>query len=193
MITPNEYYVPVTLSPSEIGMATHLAVSRQSVNRAAGVVDRMIGFRESIEIDIDGVLGEFAVCKYLNLYPDLTFERRSGGHDCIYQGLICDVKTRPFKKDQALQVPEHKADGDTEIFILTEVERTKIHILGFALRNDLFQAENLTPSVREGKFHYELSWSELIPIGDLHAHAIQKSQMVGHGSGSVMRDVRMYG
>jgi hypothetical protein len=51
-MTENEYYVPVTLSPSEIGMATHLAVSRQSVNRAAGVTERMVGYRDSIDINI---------------------------------------------------------------------------------------------------------------------------------------------
>ena len=186
----SDYYVLVVLSPSEIGVATHLAVSRQSVNRAAGVVDRMIGYRNSVEIDIDGVLGEFAVCKYLNTYPDLTFERRSGGHDCTYKGLTCDVKTRPYKDNQSLQVPQYKVETSSDIYILAEVERTKIHVLGFAPSEKLFQPQNLTPSVREGKSHYELSWAQLTPIGDLCEYAIQKSQVARHGKGSVVRDVR---
>ena len=191
-MTQNEYYVPVVLSPSEIGVATHLAVSRQSVNRAAGVTERMVGYRDSIDINIDGVLGEFAVCKYLNVYPDLTFERRSGGHDCIYKGLSCDVKTRPYKENQCLQVPKYKAETSSEIYILAEVERTKIHILGFATSAELFQPQNLTPSVREGKSHYELTWAQLTPIGDLCEYAIQKSQVVGYGTRSDVCDVREF-
>lgn len=177
----NEFYVPVILLPSEIVMATHLAACRRKANREAGIVDRMIGFRDPLEIEIDGVVGKFAVCKYLDLFPDLTYEPRSGGGDSVYEGLSCNVKTRPFRNYQSLQVPQHKEKSDTDIFILVEVEKTQTHILGFASREDVFRSENLKPSVREGRFHYELPWAQLTPIGDLHEYAIQKSQVAGSG------------
>jgi len=173
----SDFHMPVELILFEISTSNNLAESRRKANREAGIVDRMIGFRDPLEIEIDGVLGEFAVCKYLNVYPDLTTEIRAGGHDCVYMGLTCDVKTRPYSNNPSLQVPEHKKKGDTEIFILVEVEKTQTHILGFATREDVFRPENLKPSVRKGRFHYELPWAQLTPIGDLHAYAISQSEV----------------
>ena len=185
----SEFFVHSPIHPSEATRGTEIALSRQLVNRNAGVVDRMIGFRDPLEIEIDGVLGEIAVCKYLNVFFDMSAEPRSGGIDCVYMGLSCDVKTRPFRHYQALQVPQHKDKGDTDIFILVEVEKNKAHILGFAPRENIFRPENLKPSVREGKFHYELPWAKLTPIGDLFEYAIQKSQVAGLGKRTVVRDV----
>jgi hypothetical protein len=80
----SDFHMPVELLSFEISMSIDLAESRRKANREAGIVDRMIGFRDPLEIEIDGVLGEFAVCKYLNVFPDLTTEIRAGGHDCVY-------------------------------------------------------------------------------------------------------------
>lgn len=185
----SEFFVHSPIHPSEVTRLIEIALSRRLVNRDAGVEDQMIGFRDPLEIEIDGVLGEFAVCKYLNRFFDMSAEPRSGGIDCVYMGLSCDVKTRPYKNNQALQVPQHKDKGDTDIFILVEIEKNQAHILGFAPRENIFRPENLKPSVREGKFHYELPWAKLTPIGDLFEYAIQKSQVAGLGERTVVRDV----
>ena len=178
MSVKSEYYIEVKLSPSEIAMATHLASARQSVNRAAGISNRMVGFRDPFEIDVDGVVGEFAVAKHLNVYPDLTFERRAGGYDIAFRGLRCDVKARPYNNAPALQVPEYKKDRDnSDVYILVEVERTNTAILGFATKDKVFQDENLVDSVRSGHRHYELAWEKLTPIGDLYEYAMAQSAL----------------
>ena len=95
--------------------------------------------------------------------------------DSVYKGLSFDVITIPFRKAKSLQVPQHKDKGDTDIFVLVEIEKKQAYILGFAPREDVFRSENLKPSDREGKFHYELPWAQLNPIGKLDQYTIPKS------------------
>lgn len=166
-----KFYKPAILSVHEKDTIKYPTKFQKTVYPLAEIVDQNIDLRDPLQIEIDQLLGQWAACKYLNVFQDMGIVPS----DSVYKGLHFDVITIPFRKAKSLQVPQHKEKGDTDIFILVEVEKNQAHILGFAPREDVFRSENLKPSVREGKFHYELPWAQLNPIGKLDEYTIPKS------------------
>jgi len=67
------------------------------------VVDQQMGNQDTWSIDIDGMVGEYCVAKFLNLCPDLTVGIRSGGADLMtHKGMSMDVKTTRHKNGKLL-------------------------------------------------------------------------------------------
>jgi hypothetical protein len=58
----------IKLTESEVRICQWLAKQRHSSNRSGGVVDGKIGPQSCEETDLEGICGEFAFCKALNLF-----------------------------------------------------------------------------------------------------------------------------
>lgn len=83
----------VPLTPEERSIATHIARQRDKKDREAHVKDRIVTRRDPLVNAINSVGAEFAVAKYLNLWPDLSFMLlRSIGQDLNGHGWLIDVK-----------------------------------------------------------------------------------------------------
>jgi len=106
------------------------------------VVDQQMGNQETWAIDIDGMIGEYCVAKYLNLCPDLTVGVRSGGADLMtHKGMSMDVKTTRHKNGRLLATLK-KIEDPCDIYVLAIVDDTGADIIGWARKNDLFQDKN---------------------------------------------------
>ncbi len=93
----------ITLSPGEQQVARMLAKARTAQARGHGVVDQKIGPQSAEEGELNGIGAELAFCRLHNLYPDMTFEPRSGGHDAITRsGATVDVKSTIYKTGRLL-------------------------------------------------------------------------------------------
>ena len=134
---------PISLSESEIKICSWLAKNRYTNNRASSITDGKIG-PQSVELtDLEGVCGEFAVCKYLNIYPDLSIHVRKGGEDGLLKKLSFDVKTTKYKTGKLI-ASITKSTSETNIYILVIGFKGEYTIVGWCFAIDLFKDENIT-------------------------------------------------
>lgn len=108
------------------------------------VTDQQMGKQDTWAIDIDGMIGEFCVAKYLNLCPDLTIGIRKGGADLITkEGKTIDVKTTRHKNGKLLATLK-KIDSQCDRYIFVVVDDFGGNIIGWANKEKLFTDENKT-------------------------------------------------
>lgn len=145
----------ITLKPSEYATAVHVSSVREYVNRDFGVNDRQMGRDDGFQIAIDGFVAEIAVCKYFNVCPDLSFEPRAGGYDCLIQGRRVDVKsTKPGR--ERVYIPDWKAKNQIDRYIYCYVNFRTVDILGWFAPSDIFKEDNLEQSPIDGVKHHVL-------------------------------------
>jgi hypothetical protein len=132
----------VNLSVHELLICRSLGIMRRTC-ASGNVVDRQVGKQDPWEIDIDGVVGEFCVAKWLNVCPDLTISIRKGGVDLVSPiGRTIDVKTTRYKNGRLLAT-KSKANDPCDIYILAITDETGCDIIGWANQEDLFKPENI--------------------------------------------------
>lgn len=150
----------IILKPSEYATAVYISSVREFVNRDYGVNDRQMGKDDGFLIAVDGFVAEMAVCKHFNICPDLSFEPRSGGHDCVVNGKKVDVKsTKPGK--ERVYIPEWKKDNGIDRYVYCYVNFRTVEILGWFAPQDIFREDNLEPSPRVGVNHHVLNLKNL--------------------------------
>jgi len=145
----------IILKPSEYATAVHISSIRQFVNKDFGVNDRQMGQDDGFMIAVDGFVAEIAVCKYFNVCPDLSFEPRAGGYDCLIGGRRTDVKsTKPGR--ERVYIPEWKSKNDIDRYIYCYVNFRTVNILGWFAPSDIFKQDNLEPSPQPNINHHVL-------------------------------------
>jgi hypothetical protein len=145
----------VELKPTEYALAAHLAAIRQTVNSGSGVRDKQMGTDDGYKIGVDGLVAELAVCKHFNVMPDLSFEPRGGGHDCIIKNKLVDVKSTKVGKT-TVYLPQRKSKNPIDIYIWCYVNFRQVEILGYFRPQEIFTPENLKQSPRVDELHYEI-------------------------------------
>ena len=83
----------VNLSRSELVFCFNLASFRYHANVIGKVRENMKGNRHPYEINVDGVISEYAFCKYFNIFLNCDTEPRSGGFDALLNGTRFDIKS----------------------------------------------------------------------------------------------------
>lgn len=147
----------IELSPSEYAMCAYLAATRDFVNKGFGVSDKQMGKDDGYQIGVDGLVAEIAVCKHFNVIPDLSFNPRGGGHDCIItrndKPYKVDVKsTKP--NNTTVFLPERKKHNAIDLYIWCYVRFRAVDIVGYFYPADIFKDENLGQSPRANEKHY---------------------------------------
>lgn len=153
----------IDFDDNELVICQQTATRRHQNNRGAGVTDRQRGNQDKIAIDIDGVIGEFAAAKLLNVCPDMTVNTRSGGHDLISRkGAKVDVKATR-RQDGRLLGEIKKKDNPCDVHMLMIVDDRSATFAGWAWGHELFDAANLvdlghgpTYALPQSKLHLEL-------------------------------------
>ncbi len=94
----------ITLNQAEQKLAMYLAKARYDENRAKGNPDPKLSPTTNNEIELDGVAGELAVCRFFNVYPDTeTKYDEYPKYDLITpKGSKVDVKTTQYKNGRLL-------------------------------------------------------------------------------------------
>lgn len=152
--------IEVELKPSEYAMAVYLSSVREHVNKMSGVYDRQMGRDDGFKIGVDGLVAEIAVCKHFNVCPDLSFEPRGGGHDCVINGRRVDVKSTKVGRWDVF-IPARKQTNKIDRYIWCWVDFRKATILGWFAPKDIFDDQNLQQSPRPDEFHYAVNLKSL--------------------------------
>jgi hypothetical protein len=87
--------------------------------------------------EILGVCGEMVFAKSFNIYLDLTFHNRSGGHDLVLKGHTVDVKTTHHAGGK-LVVPLKKKNSPSDIYALVTGDIPTFTIRGYATAEEVF-------------------------------------------------------
>jgi hypothetical protein len=151
----------VKLTESEIKICEWLAKNRYASNRNGGVSDKKIGPQSCEETDLEGICGEFAFCKAVNLYPDMSISPRKGGDDVLFNGKKIDIKTTKYKSGKLL-ARKSKSETPSNVYVLIVGQRPNYNIVGWCSSADLIQDKNLI-DLGYGKT-YGLEQSVLKPI-----------------------------
>jgi hypothetical protein len=131
----------VKLSNTEIATCCMIGNMRSIVARSNNVEDKKMASLSGINVDEDGVIGEYAFCKEKNIFMDLVPSPRSGGYDCLYKGYRIDIKTTRHQNGRLLATT--KVNTDIDIFVLAIINGTEVTFPGFALHAELYREENL--------------------------------------------------
>lgn len=131
----------IILTDAECLMLKTLGGMRSLVARSAGVKDAKMGDQNGLEADIDGLMGEYAFCKWKNIFPDLVPAPRSGSCDCVFKNQRIDIKTTRYKTGRLLATLKNNQDID--IYVLAILEENTVNFVGWAKKEDLRQQKNI--------------------------------------------------
>lgn len=155
----------IELSDPEIKICEWLAKKRYSSNRRENVDDKKIGPQSCEETDIEGLCGEMAFCKAINLYPDFSVAPRRGGCDSyLRNGESIDIKTTHYTKGR-LVAKLSKNKNDSDIYVLVVGKRPSYRICGWAYSEELIN-DNAIINLGYGPT-FGLEQAKLKPIHDL--------------------------
>lgn len=157
--------IKVVLKPSEYAMAAYLSSVRQFANEQCGIQDKQMGANDGLKIAIDGYVAELAVCRHFNVMPDVSFDPRRGGWDCVIQGKKVDIKSTKLNRYDVF-IPERKKFNDVDRYIWCWVDFRTVFIIGWFKAEDIFKAENLTQSPRPNEKHYAVDLHNARPLGE---------------------------
>jgi len=133
----------VELNEAEQKLAIFLAKARHQNARKKMVVNHRIGPQSDELTDLEGIAGEIAFCKIMNLYPDLQTEFIPG-YDCILpDGTRVDVKTTKYENGKLLSAP-WKEPKDIDAFALMVGQMPKYRYAGMMKTSDLLQEHRKT-------------------------------------------------
>lgn len=138
--------ITVELNPIEIAVCNMMGNMRSFACRLANskpgvtVQSAKDKGRDGILNDEEGFIGEYAFCKYWNIFPDITAIPRKGSPDCKLKGKMFDVKATTYKNGR-LQVKGF--NKDVEVFALAIVDGTTVTFPGYIYAKNLYKDENL--------------------------------------------------
>jgi hypothetical protein len=133
----------ITLTDGEVALAGVIGSMRSAMNRMSNIPNTTFGNFDIYSGDILGVCGEIAYGKRFNLYLDLTFNTRSGGHDFLSrQGKTVDIKTTPHGSGKLI-VPMWKNEEEekrSDIYVLVTGKIPTFKIRGWATADAVFNS-----------------------------------------------------
>lgn len=130
------------ISQSEMRIIKWLASQRSTLARKNNISDAKIGPQGSEQIDIDGLIGEFAFAKLFNLWPDMEV-----GHTPVYD-VKCslggvDVKTTRYRNGRLLAcLKKNSIPADWYALMWLENDNTA-HFVGAATAANLLRKANI--------------------------------------------------
>lgn len=132
----------IELNDIEVKIAELVGRTRHEYDTECGIIDRRISDRTSVEIDIQGMLGELAIAKYLNVYPDLNTVLRTQCPDLVYRGWSIDVKNKGESGYDDMITPAYTLEGKADIYINIKGSNP-FEIIGWCYESILIRKENL--------------------------------------------------
>ena len=122
--------------------------------------------KRTLDVDINGIGGEIAVCRYLNRFPDLSIGPHHRGYDLVAKNKKIDVKTTTYNPGY-LQAKINARIEDADIYILVHAHFPEFTILGGASADQLINQSNVRDMGYGQK--YVLEQSQLQSLRSLFA------------------------
>lgn len=138
----------VSLNEAEQRLAKYLAKQRYATARAEGSKNVRKGSQSDEETDLEGIAGEIAFCKLMNVYPDMEPGKKDA--DCwLRNGLSVDVKTTKHAGGRLIAA-RWKGDA-VDQYALIVGTFPDYKFVGTASTAELMQEQNLTHLGRPDK------------------------------------------
>ena len=153
----------IILNSAEQIVCKSLALMRYEIARAVNRKDQQIGKQPSWQTDEDGIGGEIAASRLLNVYPNLVL-KPDAGWDILYQGTKIDVKTTRYINGRLL-AKLNSRDEEVDAYLLVTGTFPEYNVIGYASRDSLLSPENII-DLGHGK-GYGLSQEQLTPVEEL--------------------------
>ena len=132
----------IKLELHEIAACRMIGNMRSVINRSASITNLQMGKQDPLDIDEDGVIGEYAFCKYWNIFFDPTVRPRSGTSDCTLMGLDFDIKTT--RRIDGRLLAGMKSNPEIDCYALAIIQGDKVIFPGYARASELIKEENIT-------------------------------------------------
>ena len=153
----------IILNSAEQIVCKSLALMRYEIARAVNRKDQQIGKQPSWQTDEDGIGGEIAASRLLNIYPNLVL-KPDAGWDILYQGMKIDVKTTRYINGRLL-AKLNSRDEEVDAYLLVTGTFPEYNVVGYASRDSLLSPENII-DLGHGE-GYGLSQEQLTPVEEL--------------------------
>tara|TARA_R110000744_G_scaffold23769_3_gene60078 strand:+ start:648 stop:1262 length:615 start_codon:yes stop_codon:yes gene_type:complete len=162
IVYPPEWSKKMKLNPTEQLVAQMLAKKRQKDNREYGNVNSKAGPQSSEFTEIQGVGGELAAAKKLNVYPD--FNDGPGKYDLLWAGKTVEVKTTSYPNG-GLEVPQKNVFFvPADIYVLVIGTFPEYKVVGGAWGSKIIQETNLLTRPEYDSTVYRLDQDQLDPL-----------------------------
>lgn len=137
--------IQITLDDSEKKIAMALARARYANSRKNKLKKTELPKASVLDPDIEGVMSELALCKYLGVYPDQVFEigirsvaSGTDRGDIIFDGVCIDVKSTKHANGRLFSMKENEA---VDVFVLLTGKRGEYTVAGCMSAHDLYRKE----------------------------------------------------
>lgn len=151
----------VVLNDNEIIIAKAIAIGRNKSNRSKGIVNQKAGPQSNWQTELEGVGGEIAFAKALNVYPD--FKDAPDTFDVMVGCISVDVKTTRYKN---LEVSTSKQPGSVDVYALVTGAIPNYNIIGWYPAELVMGKKRLFTHANGGTV-WRVPPTELLPIGEL--------------------------
>jgi len=153
----------IILNSAEQIVCKSLALMRYEIARAVNRKDQQIGKQPSWQTDEDGIGGEIAASRLLNVYPSLVL-KPDAGWDILYRGSKIDVKTTRYSNGRLL-AKLNSRDDEVDVYLLVTGVFPEYNVIGYALRSSLLSPDNII-DLGHGR-GYGLTQDQLTPVEEL--------------------------
>lgn len=158
----------IRLSNSELSLVKFFSEQRFKNQRRSNIETQKVATKKTDqEIDLIGAVGEYGMCKYLNIPMETDLSNNTDfGKDCKYRGQTLDVKTTYYPKGRLIfrSMKHFKAD----IAVLTVVKKESLNtvtICGFIDKNT-FESRHSMRDLGYG-VNLVVEQGQLLPISQL--------------------------
>ena len=171
--------IRITLDDSEKKIAMALARARYANSRKNKLKKTELPKASVLDPDIEGVMSELALCKYLGVYPDQVFEigirsvtNGTDRGDIVFDGVCIDVKSTKHANGRLFSMKENEA---VDVFVLLTGRRGEYKVAGCMSAHDLYRKER---GGHHGVFKkpcFAAEQHELFPFEELFPRLHQKT------------------
>lgn len=147
----------ILLTETELLTINLLANLRGLGSRIAGVTNMKVSDRENWQVELDGIIGEYAFCKLNNIFLEVSAEPRKGSYDCLYKGFRIDIKTTRVLNGRLLG--DKRRNPDIDVYVLAIIDGLTVRFPGYMTSDKLYEESNL------------------IDLGKGNVYAIQQQQL----------------
>ena len=132
----------VVLNETERKLAEYLAKKRQKDCEDRGVGNRRVGPQSDLQSHLDGIGGELAFCKLMNVYPDTDTDLWPDSDAVTKYGESVDVKTTR-RVNGRLVMPLFKANKQSDLYVLMVGTFPEYQLVGIISAEEVFKPENI--------------------------------------------------
>ena len=129
----------VTLSDSELAICKLIGNLRTISSRVNDVADA--GINTSLETDEDGVMAEFAFCKWRNIFFNPEISPKKHTFDCLLMDKRMDIKSTRHAGGRLLATL--KINPDIDVFVLAIISGRDVEFPGYIKASELYKPENI--------------------------------------------------